>query len=83
MFCFGYKLHEIHKDIKYIMTALDDLNQAISDITISVSNEIAALESAKASSNDVAVEQAVTNLKALNTQLQNSVTPAQPAAPAQ
>jgi len=62
-----------------IMSSIDDLNAAISDLTTSITNEVSALESARASNNDVAVEQAVSNLKALNTQLQNSVTPPAPA----
>ncbi len=69
----------IHRKLDKIMTAIDDLNSAISDLTVSIGNEIKALEDAKASSNDVAVEQAVSNLKNLNSQLQASVTPPAPA----
>lgn len=58
-----------------IMSSIDDLNAAVSDITVSIANEIQALQNAQASNNDVAIEQAVSNLKTLNTQLQASVTP--------
>ena len=66
------------------MSALDDLNQAVSDITTSVAAEIQALSDAKAANNDAGIEQAVSNLKTLNSQLQASVAPSEPApAPAQ
>lgn len=72
-------LELILQKVTRIMSALDDLNQAITDITTSIDAEITALQNAQASNNDVAIEQAVTNLKDLNTKLQSSVTPTTPA----
>lgn len=70
---FHQLLHEIHKDIKLIMTAIDDLNQAITDLSTSIDNEISALTTALTSNNDAAIETAVSNLKTLNSKLQASV----------
>lgn len=77
-----YLLRSILNKENQIMSSMDDLNQAISDLTISINAEIQALSDAKASNNDAAVEQAVSNLKALNGQLQASVAPTQVASQA-
>lgn len=63
------------------MSALDDLNTAVSNLTVSVSNEITALNTALANSDQSGIETAVTNLNALNTQLQTSIAPTQTVTP--
>lgn len=65
----------IHRKLDKIMTALDDLNAAVATLTTSINSEIAALTAAQANNDDAGVEAAVANLNALNTQLQNSLTP--------
>lgn len=64
-----------------IMSALDDLNAAITSLTASVSAEITALQTAMAGSDTAGIEAAVSNLQSLNTQLQNSLVPATAPAP--
>jgi outer membrane murein-binding lipoprotein Lpp len=67
----------IHKE-NHIMSAIDDLNAAVTQLSTSISNEITALQAALANNNDAAIETAVTNINALNTQLVASVTPPAP-----
>lgn len=82
MFIFQeHHYHEINRKLDKIMSALEDLNSAVSDITVSINNEIQALATAQANGNDAGIEQAVTNLRALNTQLQTSLAPTQPVTP--
>ena len=73
---FEHNINEIHRKLDKIMTALDDLNAAVATLTTSISAEIAALTAAQAGNDSAAIEAAVANLNALNTQLQNSLTPA-------
>lgn len=66
-----------------IMSAQDDLDQAITDLATDVSTEIAALAAAIANPGDpAAVEASVKRLQDLSVALKASVTPAAPAAPA-
>ena len=66
----------IHRKLDKIMTALDDLNAAVTSLTASISAEIAALTAAQSTNDDAGVEAAVANLNTLNAQLQASLTPA-------
>lgn len=74
-------LDSIERKLNKIMSALDDLNLAVSNLTVSVSNEITALNTAIANSDSAGIETAVSNLNALNTQLQTSIAPTQPVTP--
>lgn len=59
------------------MPAIDDLNTAISDLSDSISAEIAALQAALSKPDDTAaIEAAVAKINDLNTRLKASVTPA-------
>lgn len=68
--------HEINRKLDRIMTALDDLNAAVTTLSASIAAEITALQTAQANSDSAGIEAAVTNLNNLNTQLQNSLNPA-------
>jgi hypothetical protein len=72
------KLDQILANQEKIMTAVDDLKAAVAQISTDVAAEIAALLAAQASGNDAAIEEAVTNLKALSVQLEASVAPKTP-----
>jgi len=76
-----HQLTEINRKLNHIMSALDDLNTAVSNLTVSVNAEIQALNTAVANSDSAGIETAVANLNALNTQLQTSVAPTQPVTP--
>jgi uncharacterized protein YoxC len=75
-------IHSIHRKLDKIMSALDDLNTAVSALTVSVGNEITALNTALANSDAAGIETAVANLNTLNTQLQTSIAPTQTVTPA-
>lgn len=72
---------ETNVKVSILMSALDDLNTAVSNLTVSVNTEITALNTALANSDSAGIETAVANLNALNTQLQTSVAPTQPVTP--
>jgi hypothetical protein len=57
------------------MTAIDDLKAAVAQLSTDIAAEIAALTAALAGGNDAAIEEVVTNLKALSVQLETSVAP--------
>lgn len=61
-----------------IMTAQEDLKAAVTQLATDVANEITALQTALASEDTAAIEDAVTNLKQLSTNLQASVAPKPP-----
>lgn len=57
------------------MAAIDDLKAALAQLSTDIAAEIAALQAALTSNNDAAIEDAVTNMKALSAQLESSVAP--------
>lgn len=69
-------IFNIEKGINSIMSAIDDLNSAISQLSASISSEIDALKTARANSDESAVEAAVSNINNLNEMLKASVSPA-------
>ena len=66
-----------------LMSALDDLNQAIVDISVDIDNEIQALAQAQSSNNDAAIEQSVSKLQDLSSKLKTSIAPTQTVNPVQ
>lgn len=63
---------------KTIMTAQEDLKAIVTQLGIDVANEITALQTALTSGDDAAIEESVTNLKALSAQMQASIAPKPP-----
>jgi hypothetical protein len=67
------KLDRVLANQEKIMSALTDLQAAVTQLSTDVAAEIAALAAAQANGDDAAVEASVANLKALSAQLQSSI----------
>lgn len=67
------QLEHINRKIDKLMSALDDLNTAVANLTVSINAEITALNTALSNSDQAGIESAVTNLNNLNAQLQSSI----------
>lgn len=67
------KLDRVLANQEATMAAIDDLKAALAQLSTDIAAEIAALQAALTSNNDAAIEDAVTNMKALSAQLESSV----------
>jgi oligoendopeptidase F len=75
------KLDRVLANQEATMAAIDDLKSALAQLSTDIAAEIAALQAALTSNNDAAIEDAVTNMKALSAQLEASVAPKTPPQP--
>ena len=83
-----WQLNRIERNLEFIMTALSDLQDAVTGMAAAVNSAVgeiqalaAQVSAAHAANNDVAVEAAVTSLKTLATNLGNAVSAAAPSQP--